>query len=399
MQQSTENIIRKEKERPDHSSKDFSALNGIEIREVKTRKQMDQFISFPNQLYKGNSYYVPQLKKDLEATFNKSKNPAYDFCEARHWLAYKNGKLAGRIAAIINHSFINVWQKAYVRFGWIDFIEDENVVKALLLEVEHWAHERGMKAVHGPLGFSNFDYGGMLTSGFGETGTFVTIYNYPYYPVLLEKAGYQKETGWVEYRIKVPDSVPEKLVKAASIVERRLQLKTLRPKTKEEAFPYAEKIFLLFNSAYSGLFGIVPLTQRQIQFNIKKYLSFINPEFVSLVLDKNNELVAFGIAIPSLSKALQKSKGKLFPLGFLYLMRALRKNTVVDLLLIAIRKDLQGKGVNALVMRDITDAAIQRGIQYAESNPELEENSKVQTLWDYYESTQHKSRSCFIKYL
>jgi len=335
----------------------------------------------------------------VEATFDKNKNPAFDFCEAKYWLAYKDGKPAGRIAGIINYSFIKTWKQPFARFGWFDCIEDEAVAAALLREVEQWAKIKGLIAVHGPLGFTNFDYAGMLTDGFNETGTFATIYNYSYYPGMLEKAGYKKETGWVEYKLTVPEAVPEKLVKAASVVERRLQLKPLRPKRKQDVLPYAEKIFALINSAYAGLFGMVPMTDKQIQYNIRKYLSFIKPEFVSLVLDKNDELAAFAVAMPSLSKALRKSKGKLYPFGFLHLLKAFRKNKVADLCLVAVRKDLQGKGVNAILMRDITAAFIRYGINYAESNPELEDNSKVQSLWEYYEAVQHKRRSCFIKYV
>lgn len=371
----------------------------ITTREVKTKKQMAEFINFPLQLYKGNNFFVPQLKKDLEVTFDPSKNPAFEFCEARYWLAYKNNRIAGRIAGIINHSFIETWKQPFMRFGWFDFIEDEEVTKALLNEVEQWARQKGLKAIHGPLGFTNFDYTGMLTYGFQETGTFITLYNFPYYPELVEKAGLKKETGWVEYKIKVPAAPPEKLLKAVSIVERRLQLKSIRPKTKKDVRTYAVKIFELINSAYSGLFGVVPMTEKQIQYNIHKYLSFIKPEFISLVTNNNNELVAFGIAIPSLSKALQKANGNLYPFGFLHLLKAFRKNKVADLCLVAVKKELQGKGVNALVMRDIIDAFILFGIEYAESNPELEENNKVQSLWDGYESQQHKRRSCYIKYL
>ncbi len=375
------------------------ATANVVIEEVKTKKQLNEFINFPFRLYKGNLFYVPQLKKDIEVTLDKNKNPAFDFCEARYWLAYKDGRLAGRIAGIINYSFIETWKQPFVRFGWFDFEEDETIVTALLNEVEQWAKQEGMTAVHGPLGFTNFDYAGMLTEGFNETGTFATIYNFPYYPGLLEKAGYKKETGWLEFKLKIPEAVPEKLIKIASIVERRLRLKTLQPKTKEEIFPFAEKVFALVNSTYAGLFGIVPMTEKQVQYNIHKYLSFVKPEFVSLVLDKNDELAAFALAMPSLSNALQKAKGRLYPFGFLHLLKAFRKNKVADLCLIAVRKDLQGKGVNGILMRDITAAFIRHGIEYAESNPELEENSKVQSLWEYYDAVQHKRRRCYIKFL
>ena len=371
----------------------------LEIVEVSNKKQMRAFINFPLSLYKNNSYYVPQLYKDIAATFDAKKNPAFEFCEARFWLAYKKGKPVGRIAGIINQKFIMAWDKPFARFGWLDFIEDESVAKALLSKAEQWAKSKGMKAVHGPLGFTNFDYAGMLTKGFDQTGTFATIYNYPYYPEMLEKAGYKKETGWVEYKINLEDRVSDKLLKIATIVEHRLHLHSLKPKKKKEVLPYAVKIFELLNSAYAGLFGMVPLNEKQIQYNIQKYLSFIKPEFVSLVLDQNKELAGFAITMPSLSAALQKSKGKLFPFGFLHIIKAFRKNKTADLMLVAVRKDLQGKGVNAVLMRDINQGFVENGIKYAESNPELEDNLKVQSMWQYFDAVQHKERACFIKEL
>jgi len=371
----------------------------IEIIEVSTKKQLNAFIHFPLELYKGNKYYVPQLYKDIKATFDKNQNPALEFCEAKYWLAYKDGKLAGRLAGIINHKFIAQWQQPYARFGWFDFIEDENTAFALLQAAEQWARAKGMKAVHGPLGFTNFDYAGMLTAGFEELGTFATIYNFPYYPETLQKAGYKKETGWVEYKISLGTQVSEKLEKVAAIVERRLHLTSLKPTTKKEIQPFANNIFKLLNEAYAGLFGMVALNERQIEYNIKKYLSFIKPEFVSLVLDANKELAGFAITMPSLSIALQKSKGKLFPLGFFHIMKAFKKNNTADLLLVAVRKDLQGKGVNAMLMRDINLSFIKNGIAFAESNPELEENHKVQSMWEYFDARQHKQRACFIKTL
>lgn len=372
---------------------------GVSIKEVYSKKQIREFIEFPNRLYKGNPFYVPQLTKDIRATFDKSRNPAYDFCEARYWLAYKNGKVAGRIAGIVNHAHKETWKQPYLRFGWIDFEEDKNIAYALLSQVENWAREKGLTAVHGPLGFTNFDNAGMLTAGFSEISTFATIYNYPYYPEFLEQLGYKKETGWVEYKIKISAMVPENLLKIASVVERRLGLRVVRATRKKEILAYAGRIFDLINSAYAGLFGVVPMTEKQVRYNTRKYLSFIKPELVSLVLDRNNELVGLGITMPSLSKALQKTGGKLFPLGFLHLLRAFQKNNTADLCLVAVRKDVQGKGVNAVLMREINEAFIRHGIQWAESNPELEENLKVQSQWNYYERVLHKRRSCFIKFL
>jgi len=399
IQQVLEHTILKGREKLKGDSPAVATITEIRIEEVKTTKQLRDFIDFPLRLYKDNAYYVPQLTKDIEATFNHQKNPAFDFCQARYWLAYKNDELAGRIAGIINHSFIATWKKPYLRFGWFDFVNDELVSKALLAEVEQWARQKEMKAVHGPLGFTNFDFAGMLTEGFNERGTFATLYNYPYYPFLLEKAGYKKETSWVEYKIKISDTIPEKILQVASIVEKRYKLKVIKPTKLKQIRPFAEKIFELINKEYAGLFGMVPMSDKQVQYNIRKYVTFIKPDFVSLVLDKDGELTAFGIAMPSLSKALQKVNGELYPFGFLHLLKAFKRNKFADLCLVAVRKDFQGKGVNAILMREINTAFIRNGIEYAESNPELADNHKVQSQWDYYEAVQHKRRHCFIKHL
>lgn len=371
----------------------------IVIKEVMTENELKAFIDFPYQLYRDNKYYVPHLKKDVRDTFNKKKNPVFDFCEAKYWLAYKENKVVGRIAAIINYSFIEKMDKHYMRFGWMDFEEDEQIAKTLLHEVEKWAKEKGMKAIHGPLGFTNFDHAGFLVEGFEQLGTIATIYNYPYYSLFLEKAGYCKDVDWVEYRLKVPETIPVKLMKIASVVERRNKLSVVKASTTKDIMPYAKDVFRLLNSTYADLYGVVALNEKQIEYNIKKYLSFIRADFVSLVLDKNGELAAFGIAMPSLSIAMQKAKGSLYPFAFVHLLHAFKKNNLVDLCLVAVRKDMQGKGVNAILMNELTGSFIKNGIKYAESNPELEHNTKVQSLWEYYEAVQHKRRRCYIKYL
>ncbi|GEM_PF-18407 len=369
------------------------------IKEVTTPKQLREFIDFPYRLYQGNKYYVPQLKKDIKDTFSKSRNPAFAFCEAKYWLAYRGDKVVGRIAAVINHAFIEQWGNKYMRFGWMDFEEDEEIAKKLLGQVEMWAKEKSMTAVHGPLGFTNFDYAGMLIDGFDEVGTFATIYNHPYYPYFMEKAGYSKDVDWVEYKIKVPEVMPEKLEKIAAIVQKRNHLRVLHAVATRDILSYAKDIFALINSAYADLYGMVALTNKQIEYNTRKYLAFIRPEYVSLVLDKTGELAAFGITMPSLSHALQKAGGHLYPFGFYHILKSFKKNNLADLCLVAVRKDLQGKGVNAIIMKELTKSYIKNGIKYAESNPELEENTKVQSLWEYYDTVQHKRRRCYIKYL
>jgi hypothetical protein len=371
----------------------------ITVKEVLDKKGLKKFIGFPYKLYKGNPYYIPPLRFDEEATLRKDKNPAFEYCEARYWLAYKNDKVVGRIAAILNKSYIEKWNSKHLRFGWVDFEEDENILLELMLKVEQWARELGMEAVHGPLGFTDLDYEGTLIEGFDQVGTMASIYNYPYYPTFFEKTGYQKHTDWVEFKIKVPGEMIEKLDKLAHIVERRNNLKVIRFTKAKQLLPYADDIFQLINEAYGDLYGVVPLTEKQVKYYTKQYFSFIRPDFVSMVVDNEGKLAAFGITMPSLSKALQKAKGRLLPLGFLHLLRAIKKNNVADLLLVAIRKDLQGKGVNALLMRESLKAYIKAGIKHAESNPELEDNKKVQAIWELFEATQHKKRRCYIKHL
>lgn len=369
------------------------------IKEVTGKKQLNAFIDFSYNLYQGNKYYVPQLKNDVQDTFNPKKNPAFEFCEIKYWLAYKEDKVVGRIAGIINHAFIKKWNNKYMRFGWMDFEADEAIAKALLNQVEIWAVEKGMDAVHGPLGFTNFDYAGLLVEGFDQLGTFATLYNYPYYGSFLENAGYNKDVDWVEYKIKLPKTIPERLEKIAGIVQKRYQFRVVEATTKEDVMLYAKDIFRLINSAYADLYGMVAMNEKQIDYNINKYLSFIRPDFVSLVLDKNGDLAAFGITMPSLSVALQKANGHLYPFGFLHLLKAFKKNTLADLCLVAVRKDLQGKGANALLMLQMNRSYIKNNIEYAESNPELEQNTKVQSLWEYFDAVQHKRRRCYIKFL
>lgn len=371
----------------------------ITVNEVTKRKQLNDFIDLPYRLYRGHRYFVPPLRFDEVATLRKDKNPAFDYCEAKYWLAYKDGRVVGRIAGIINHAYIQKWGNPYIRFGWIDFEEDEKIVKLLLEKVEDWAKEKGLAAIHGPLGFTDLDHQGMLVEGYDQLGTLATIYNYPYYPRLLEKLGYKKDVDWVEYKIKLPASVPEKLSKIAAIVERRLGVRALVVHSAKEILPYANEIFDLINSAYCNLYGVVPLTKKQIDYYTKQYFSFIHPDFVSLIVDKDGKLAAFGITMPSLSLALQKAKGSLFPFGFIHILKAMKRNKTGDLYLVAIRKELQGKGINAMLMYELTKSYIKNGIEYAESNPELENNLQVQSLWEYYEAKQHKRRRCFIKYL
>lgn len=371
----------------------------LEIREVKTTGDLKRFIIFPHGLYSKNPYWVPPLFFDEMNTLRKDKNPAFEYCEAKYWLAYRDGKVVGRIAGILNHRFIEKWGKKNVRFSWVDFIDDEEVSGLLFKTVEDWAKSLGMEAVQGPLGFCDLDREGMLIEGFDELGMLITNYNYPYYPQHLEKMGYTKETDWVEYEIKVPDSIPEKVERINAAVLKRLNLRILDAKKPKDLLPYAHGVFDLVNEAYKDLFGVVTLTDRQIEAYIKQYFGFINVDYVRFILDEKNEVVAFGIAMPSLSKALKKSGGRLLPFGFLHILRALKKNDRVDLYLVAVKPELQSKGINAMLLTEINKTAIKNKIKFAETGPELESNIKVQALWKHYETRQHKRRRCFVKEL
>lgn len=371
----------------------------VQIKEVITNKDLRRFIKFPQTLYLESKNWVPPLFFDEYNTLRKDKNPAFECCEARYWLAYQDGHIVGRIAGILNHRHIEKWNQKYLRFGWIDFIDDVEVSKALLQTVEKWAQEVGMTAVHGPLGFTDLDIEGMLIEGFNELGTLVTIYNHPYYPKHLEKMGYMKDIDWLEYEITVPSEPNEKIARAAEIVMKRNNLRLLDAKNKKELLKYAPDLFRLLDSEYQHLYGFVPLTEKQIDYYVEQYIGFVSPEFVPVVLDQDGQMIAFGIVLPSLSKALRKSKGRLFPIGFLYLLKALKKNNRADLYLVAVKKEYQGRGVNAILINKMNEVFNQLGIKKVESNPELETNKNVWGQWKFYETRQHKRRRCFIKHL
>ncbi|HVM86959.1 MAG TPA: hypothetical protein VMT76_02145 [Puia sp.] len=372
-------------------------LNDISVREVSGSKDMDAFIAFPYRLYSGNKFYVPKLRFDEKNTLNRKRNPAFEYCEARYWLAIKNKSVVGRIAAIVNHSYISKWGKQYMRFGWIDFEEDLNIAAALLQVVEQWAKEKKMEAVHGPMGFTDLDFEGMLVEGFDQLGTLATIYNYPYYPEFMHQLGYGKEIDWLEYKIEVPEALPERIEKIAGAIRERLGLQVVRARNAKQLLPYAPQIFKLINEAYSHLHGVVELSGKQIDYYTKQYFSFIRTDFVTLVADKKGELAAFGITMPSLSHALQKCKGSLLPFGFVHLLKSLRKNTLADLYLVAVRNDMQSKGVNAMLITEVAKAYIKAGVRFAESNPELETNTQIQSFWKHFNAVNHKRRRCFIK--
>lgn len=371
----------------------------IIIKEVKTLKELKQFINFEYNLYKNNKYWVPPLFDDEFKTLRKDKNPAFDHCEAVYYTAWKNGKMVGRIAGIIQHNYIKKWGNKYARINWFDFIDDFEVSKTLLNKVESWAKEKGMIAINGPLGFTDLDYEGLLIEGFEELNTMATIYNYPYYIEHYEKLGFKKDADWVEFEIKVPEKIPEKADKLSRIVAERFKLHLFQAKSVKEILDkgYGKQIFEVIEKAYVNLYGVTELTPKQVDYYIKAYFSFINLDFLKLVANEKEEIVGLVIAMPSLNRALQKAKGKLFPFGFIHLLYALKKPKYIDLLLGAILPEYQGKGADALIMTELTRTCIKDGIISAESNPELEVNEKVQSHWKYFNARQHKRRRAFLK--
>ncbi len=363
--------------------------------------QLHQYVQFGIDLYKGNDCYVPPLIMDEVGTLSPDVNPAFDFCDAQSFMAFRNGEPVGTITAIINKAYNEKTGEKLMRFGFVNFIDDQEVVDELFAAAEEWGRSRGMTEIVGPMGFSDMDHEGMLIECFDELGTMATIYNYPYYPAHMERMGYEKDVDWIEFRMTVPEAIPEKHARIAEIVARKYGLSvkkyTSRSKIKKE---YGHAIFELVNEAYADLYGFVPLTERQIDFYIKAYIGVLRLEDVCLVVDSEGKLVALGISMPSLSRALQKSKGKMFPFGWWHLLKAIRGNTdVVDLLLVAVKPEYQSRGVNALIFADLIPQYNKNGYKYAESNLELEGNENVQKQWEYFERRQHRRRRAFRKKL
>ena len=377
----------------------------IEIKKVESKKDLKTFIDFHYDLYEGNEYDVPNLFSDEMNTLRQDKNAAFEFCEAEYYLAYKDGKLAGRVAAIINHKANNKWGKKSVRFGWIDFIDDREVSKALLDAVEKYGREKGMEDVVGPLGFTDMDPEGMLVWGFDQLGTMPTIYNYAYYPEHIEALeGFEVDNKYVEFKIMVPDEVPEKYAKIAMMIEKRYNLH-VRKLTKKEVFQggMGQKIFDLINDTYKDLYGYSELSQKQIDQLIKSYLGFLDFNLITCIedwTDGEHKLIGVGITMPSLAHALRKCRrGRLLPFGWYHVLRAIKqhKTNIVDLLLIGILPEYRAKGANALLFADLIPWYQKYGIEWGETQVELETNAGVQGQWGALTPVMHKRRKCYKK--
>lgn len=381
-------------------------MSSIQIKKVANKEDLKSFIEFYYDLYAGNPYAVPNLYTDEWNTFSKDKNPAFEFCEAEYFIALKDNKIVGRVAAIINHKANQKWERKDVRFGWIDFIDDIEVSKELLEAVADYGRSKGMETIAGPLGFTDMDAEGMLTMGFDQLGTIATNYNYDYYPKHVEAiGGWEKDIDYVEYKISVPDTIPEKLVKLSEMIQKRYNLH-IKKLTKKEIFEggYGRKIFKLINNTYKDLYGFSELTERQIDQYIDQYFPYANLDFITVIEDgnKNNQIAGMGITIPSLSRALQKcKKGRLFPFGWWHLLKVIKftKTEGVDLLLLGFLPEYRSKGANALLFYDLIPRYIKYGIKWGETQVEMETNSGVQSQWEMFDSVNHKRRRCYRKNL
>ena len=368
----------------------------LQIVEVRTKKQLKGFVNFQYKLYNGNKYFVPSIRANVLNTFDRDKNPSFDFCDVKMWLAKKNGNIVGRVAGIVNRKYNDAKNERYIRFGWLDFLDDKKIVSELIKTVEDWGKELGLEKIHGPVGMTNFDPCGLLVEGFEETATSSSIYNFPYYGKYIEELGFIKENDWIEFKIPVPDKTPEQLKRIANIVKTKYELTVVRADTSEDLVKYGRQIFHLINEAYRGLYVVLDFTEKQIDYYVKKYLPSIPPKYVSIVL-QGDEVVAFGISMPSISKALQKSNGRLFPFGFIRIMRALRKNNVMDLMLIAVKPELQNKGINSIMFDELIPKYIEAGIDYVETNSEMENNLKVQSQWKFFEPKLIKRKRSYVR--
>lgn len=374
----------------------------VVIQKVNSKDDLMRFIQFGIDLYKGNEFFVPPLVYDERATLRMDKNPAFEHCDASYFLAFRDGEIVGRIAAIINHKANEIWNEKNARFGFVDFIDDVDVVDALFGAVESWARSRGMVKIHGPLGFTDLDHEGMLVEGFDQMGTLSTIYNHPYYVDHMERMGYMKDQDWVEFLITIPKEIPDRFLRASEIVKKRFGLEVKHLQSKKDVYPYAKEIFKLINRAYKDLYGYVELSEKQIDYYVDMYIPMLRLEFLTLVIrQEDNKLVGVGIGLPSIAKALQKAKGRFLPDGWYHLYRALKGkgNNILDLLLVAVDPEYQGKGVNALLFNEFIPAASSLGFDYAESNPELDLNHKVKSMWNDLETKQTKRRRAFFKQL
>ncbi|WP_258103512.1 hypothetical protein [Marinoscillum sp. MHG1-6] len=370
----------------------------ITVEEVLSKKDLKAFIKFPFGLYKGNPYYVPPVLDFEISTLSKDKNPAFDHSDAVYFLAKKDGEIVGRIAGIILNAELEA--EKLMRFGWVDFIDDKEVSKALIDKITEWGKSKGAQNIHGPMGFTDLDFEGSLVQGFDQLATQATIYNHPYYHEHYEALGFGKACDWVELRGTVPTEIPRRLGRVASIITSRFNLEVKKFKKSKQVLKYAGQVFDLLNECYSDLYGYHPLTQKQIDYYIDQYFGFVRIEFVTLIVNDKDEVVGFAISFPSLSKAFQKAKGSMFPFGFIHILKAFKSNEHVDMFLIGVKPEYQKLGVSPLIFHELLSTYINKGVKKVSSGPMMEDNYGVLNLWNEYQDnidTGSIRRRCYKK--
>lgn len=370
-------------------------MSEISVIEVKSAKEMMAFITFPMELYKNNKNFVPPLIAEEKQIWNPRHNPALQYSEARLFLAYRDQKIVGRTAAIINFKEKEELGIDKVRFGWIDFIDDPEVSQVLIEKIKDFARKKNIPKIEGPMGFTNLDKSGVLTKGFDRLATMIGIYNAPYYAEHFEKEGLEKEKEWVEYELVFPEQLPEKIIRFNDLILQKYQLKVLKFNSKKEILPYVEPMFKLLDETYRHLSSYTPITDEQIHTYRDKYFKFIDKDYIVAITDSQGKLISFAITMPSYSKALQKANGRLFPFGWWHLLQAGKRNDRANFYLIGIHPDYQKRGITSVIFKEIYEVFKQKGVKYLETNPELEENKAIQLLWQDYEPINHKRRRTY----
>ncbi|NMA22202.1 MAG: GNAT family N-acetyltransferase [Spirochaetales bacterium] len=369
----------------------------LNIQPVTTKREWKAFYAFPDILYADNPYYVPAIKMDEKGMFDPKKNPALEYVETIAYLAYRDGKVVGRIAALINHKLNGMKERKYIRFNRWDVIDDFAVSKALFEAIIAWGQERGMENMIGPIGFSDLDKQGLLVEGFDQMSMIITLYNHPYYADHLEALGFAKDVDWLEYKVFVPKEIDPRVERISTIAQKRHGYRLLEFTHKKQVIPYAIDMFHMYNESFSDLYGFCPLTDAQIDQAVDQFFALVSLDYIYVVVDAEDKVIGFGIMAPSFSDAIKRSKGQIFPFGILRLLKAMRHHTVLDMYLIAVKPEYFGRGVAAVIMNEGIKQAIANGVEYAETGPELEHNDNVRTLWAGFKTEQHKRRRCYIK--
>ena len=370
----------------------------INIKEVISKKDLKKWIEFPNSLYKDNEYYVPFLMSDEMETFTPDKNPAYAFCETKLFLAYKDDKIVGRIAGLINHAYNKKWNKNTIRYTRFDFIDDYEVSEALFQKVVEWGKEKGFSEIMGPIGFTDMDHEGMLIEGFEEFNLSITFYNHPYYIDHMERLGLQKDIDWIEYRINVPESLDPRFARISNRICEKNNYSVVTYNNRKVLYNDALEAFKIIDIAFSKLYGTVPLTPEVIKHAIDGYVPVVNLDYVCSIKDKDGNIIGFGVLVPSIAKALKKSNGKMLPFGVFRLLKALNgKNDTLEMFFVAVRPDYQAQGLPAILISTLAKKIIENGVKYCETGPMLETNTAVHSMWRHFEKRQHRRRRCYIK--